>query len=118
MSSSERDKYYKWGPYSDDGNWKARRFSYVIESDVQAFMQILRLRCNGVLWHISSPETSATTVRILRTFNFAHIYSASIISDLNDRKNSKYRQVLPEYDKDRFPHAWYDEHFHLDTRGS
>lgn len=116
LSDSDKNKYYKWGEYG--GSWKARRFSYVIESDTRAFMQILKLRTNGVLWHFSSPETNKLTIRIMRTFNFAHIYSASIVSDLDDPKNDKYLQVLPEYKKDRFPHAWYDEHFYFDTRGS
>ena len=117
FTDTDRNKY-KWGTYSQDGNWKAKRFSYVIKSDVRAFMQILKLRANGVLWHFSAPETDKLTIRIMRTFNFAHIYSASITSDLDDSKNSKYLQVLPEYNKDRYPHAWYDEHFYFDTRGS
>ena len=104
---------YFWGEYTD--TWQPKRFSYVIESDARAFIQILKLRANGVLWHITSPPGGART-RILRTYNFAHIYSPLIFStDLNDSKNRKFMQVLPEYDKNRDPHAWYDKHFYVDT---
>ena len=78
-------------------------------------MQILKLRANGVLWHITAKSGGYRT-RILRTYNFAHIYSPLIFStDLNDPKNGKFMQVLPEYNKNRDPHAWYDTEFYVDT---
>ena len=106
-------KEYYWGGHND--TWSEKRYSYVIESDARAFMQILKLRANGVLWHITAKSGGYRT-RILRTYNFAHIYSPLIFStDLNDPKNGKFMQVLPEYNKNRDPHAWYDKHFYVDT---
>ena len=92
------------------------RFSYTINPDIPLVLFLMKMRANGVLWHLSSAEGGSRS-RIMRTTNFAHIHALGALRDINDDKNSKYKQVLSYWDANKTPHAILDKHRQIDTRG-
>ena len=100
----------KGGPHGPE------RFSYIISEIDQAFVQLLNMRANGVLWHITS-EAGGARYRICRTFNFAHIHSMSITDRLDHRFAHKFEQVLSYWHKDLHPDAILDKSRRIDHRG-
>jgi hypothetical protein len=107
----DRYRYGKSGPYGPF------RFSYTIDPEIPILMFLMKMRANGVLWHLSSPQ-GGSRARIIRVTNFAHIHCLGANKDIDHRLNSKYNQILSYWDKNMSsPHAINDIHRRIDTRG-
>jgi hypothetical protein len=92
------------------------RFSYTIDPDIPLILFLMKMRANGVLWHLSNAEGGNRT-RIMRTTNFAHIHALGALRGIDDEKNSKYKQVLSYWDANKDPHSILDQFRQVDTRG-
>jgi hypothetical protein len=108
------DEYerYNWGKGGPHG---PRRFSYTIDMNIAPILFLLKMRANGILWHLSSPAGGNRT-RILRTTNFAHIHGLSSTHSIDSAKNKKYAQILSYWSSDLNPHAINDPNRRIDTR--
>ena len=86
---------YLWGEHN--GNWRRRRFSYIISKDCQLFVMFLKMSANGVLWHVTSPNTPGLIGResVLRVYNFTHIHALTPTSRPHDPISAKYN-VIPQ----------------------
>ena len=93
------------------------RFSYTIDPDITIVLALLKMRANGILWHLSSAK-GGLRIRIMRTTNFAHIHGLKPWLDIDAERNSKYKQVLTYWHKDNDPDPWGDKTRKLDTRGT
>ena len=92
------------------------RFSYTIDSDIPLVLFLMKMRANGMLWHLSNAQ-GGNRYRIMRTTNFAHIHALGALRGIDDEKNSKYNQILSYWHADKKPHAILDKHRQIDTRG-
>lgn len=92
------------------------RFSYTIDPDITLVLFLMKMRANGVLWHLSSAE-GGSRVRIMRTTNFAHIHGLGALRDIDHVLNKKYNQVLSNWASNKNPHAILDKNRQIDTRG-
>jgi len=106
------------GSYShgNGGPHGPERFSYIISYIDQVFVQLLNMRANGVLWHITA-EGGGARYRIVRTFNFVHLHSMSLTDRLDSRLAGKYKQVLSMWNKDLEPDSILDKTRRIDNRG-
>ena len=87
-----------WGEKNE--NWEPRRFAYIISKESQIITQFLKMKANGVLWHMSSPE-GGLRARVLRTYDFAQILSLSPTTRPHDEISQKYEVVPHHYEKDQ-----------------
>jgi len=102
--------------HGNGGPHGPERFSYLITEECQAFTQIMSMRANGVLWHITA-DGGGARARLLRTFNFAHIHSMTMTDRLDHRLRDKYRQVLSFWGSNVEPDSILDKTRRLDNRG-
>ena len=100
------DAKFQWG-YKKDGPFPNRRFSFVISELAQSVIFVLKLRANGILWHVSSPE-GGSRIRILRFSNFVMLHALSAGDGIDSLKNSKYRNFLKKYNPDKQPNSFED----------
>ena len=101
---------YEHGKYNWEGADTQVRYSYTIDLEAQAFIQLLNLRINGMLWHLSSPS-GGTRSRVMRLRNFTHIHSNGVTRDIDHASNKRYLQILPHWHADQKPNSILDKQF-------
>lgn len=110
----EDSSQFNWGQKKNHP-FPKRRWSRTVNLISQGVIFALKLRANGVLWHVSSPSGGLRN-RIIRTTNFAFIHALSPTDTINSRKNSKYKHVIKLRENSNTPNVLNDKSIKIWTK--